>query len=215
MSLPPPIRVLIVYDHRVVRAGIAAILGEHENFYVMGEAGTAAEALAWLPGEPDIALMDMRLPDGSGADACRKIKAARPATKVVMLTSFAEEALVFEAIAAGADGYLLRDSDDQALVFSLQTVAAGKQVLSPVVAQLVLGRARNQRETHVDPMRLLTPREVCMVRLVSEGCTYKEVGARLGIAEKTVRNSFSLMLDKLGIESRSQLIALYTRATSA
>lgn len=214
MNPPSPIRVLIVDDHRVVRAGIAAILNEHENFSVIGEAGSAAEAIVRLSQAPDIVLMDMRLPDGSGAEACRRIKAARAETKVVVLTSFAEEALVFEAIAAGADGYLLKDSDDQALVSSLQTVAAGKQVLSPAVAQLALGRSPGRRELRPEPLRLLTPRELCMVKLVSEGCTYKEVGARLGIAEKTVRNSFSLMLDKLGIESRSQLIAIYTRSTS-
>lgn len=214
MNPPDRIRILIVDDHRVVRAGIAAILNEREDFCVIGEAGSVAEAMNCLPQKPDIVLMDMRLPDGSGAEACRQIKAARPEVRVVVLTSFAEEALVFEAIAAGADGYLLKDSDDQALVSSLQTVFSGKQVLSPAVTQLVLGQGRTLRAPRAEPLRLLTPRELCMVKLVSEGCTYKEVGARLGIAEKTVRNSVSLMLDKLGLESRSQLIALYTRSTS-
>lgn len=214
MTYSTRIKILIVDDHRVVRAGIAAILNEHEDFCVIGEAGSVAEAIACLPQTPDIVLMDMRLPDGSGAEACRQIKAARPETRVVVLTSFAEEALVFEAIAAGADGYLLKDSDDQALISSLQTVFTGKQVMSPAVTQLVIGRGRTANQTRPEPLKFLTPRELYMIKLVSEGCTYKEVAARLGLAEKTVRNSISLMLDKLGLESRSQLIALYTRSTT-
>jgi two-component system, NarL family, response regulator DevR len=210
------LRILLVDDHRVVRAGLIAILAEHEALEIVGEAGNVVDALELVrKTRPDIVLLDLRLPDGSGTNACREIKAVLPECKVVVLTSFAEEALVFEAIAAGVDGYLLKDSDDAALVSSLFTIASGKQVLSPVVTQMVLNRLpESAAALSRHPLRKLTARELCMVKLVSEGCTYKEVGHRLGIAEKTVRNSISLMLDKLGLASRSELVALYARTNA-
>jgi two-component system, NarL family, response regulator DevR len=213
MKAPAVIRVLIVDDHRVVRAGIAAILAENRAFEVAGEAGSIAEALTLCKElRPDLVLLDLRLPDGSGVEACRRIKSAAPATKVVALTSFADEALVFETVASGADGYLLKDSNDQSLISSLLAVHAGGQVLAPVIAQIVLAReAGPALARRRDPLKALTGREMTIARLVTEGCTYKEIGARLGVAEKTVRNGVSLMLDKLGFKSRAQLIAEYTR----
>jgi two-component system response regulator DevR len=209
------VRVVLVDDHRVVRAGLRAILDEQAAFEVAGEAGAVSEALGLIRAvSPDLVLMDMRLPDGSGAEACRAIKAEWPSLKVVALTSFAEEALVFEAVAAGVDGYLLKDSDDAALVAALLAVANGKQVLSPEAVKLVVGLGqRNAAARTKDPLGALTPRERGMIKLIAEGCTYKEVGARFHIAEKTVRNSMSLMLDKLGLQTRSQLVALYARSS--
>jgi len=212
----PPIRVLVVDDHRVVRAGLIAILREHPTLEVVGEAGSVAEAVTRAAElSPDLVLLDLRLPDGSGTEACRRLKAQAAPPRVVVLTSFAQETLVFEALAAGADGYLLKDSDDAALVSSLLTVANGKQVLSPAAARLVL-----QREAHGTTARassqllqILSARDLAMLRQVAEGATYKEVAETFGLAEKTVRNAFSLMMARLSLDSRAQLIAAYVRAT--
>lgn len=216
MNSTSPIRVLVVDDHRVVRAGLIAILREHPTLEVVGEAASVAEAVTRAAElSPDLVLLDLRLPDGSGTEACRRLKAQALPPRVVVLTSFAQEALVFEALAAGADGYLLKDSDDAALVSSLLTVANGKQVLSPAVARLVL-----QRKTHGTTARassqllqILSARDMAMLRQVAEGGTYKEVADAFGLAEKTVRNAFSLMMARLNLDSRAQLIAAYVRAT--
>lgn len=210
------IRLVVVDDHRVVRAGIIAILTEAARLIVVGEASTAQGAVDIARRlSPDLVLMDMRLPDASGVEACRRIKALQPPPKVVALTSFAEEPLVFEAIAAGVDGYLLKDSDDDALISALFAVADGEQVLSPAITQKVMGRFRSSGTSRErSPLALLTPRERSLLHLISEGSTYKEAGARLGVAEKTVRNTVSLMMQKLGLESRSQLVALYARSES-
>lgn len=215
MKSVQPSRVIIADDHRVVRAGISAILTERDEFEVVGEAETAAQAIELAARLiPDLAIVDMRLPDASGAAACRAIKLRAPVVKVVILTSFAEEGLVFDALSAGVDGYLLKDSDDEALVAALLAALRGESVFAPSVVRLVTRSAARERDRKAGQLDALTARELTIVRLVSEGCTYKEVAARLNIAEKTVRNNVSLMLDKLQIESRSQLVSLYARSTT-
>jgi DNA-binding NarL/FixJ family response regulator len=211
MNTGDKIRVLLVDDHSVVRAGVKSILNEQPSLQVVGEACSAEEACL-LVGKtrPNLVLLDMRLPDASGAEACRRIKEIDPAIKVVILTSFAEEALVFSALAAGADGYLLKDCHDDVLVQALQTICQGSQVLAPAVLNIVTGaRAKEARKNGLEHF---TPREMSMLRHLAEGCTYKELADKLAIAEKTVRNAVSQMIWKSNVKSRNELIAVYVRS---
>lgn len=211
MSSKDKIRILVVDDHSVVRAGLKSILDEQPSLQVVGEASSADEACL-LAGKlrPNLVLLDMRLPDASGAEACRRLKEIDPAIKVVILTSFAEETLVFSALAAGADGYLLKDCDDDALVQSLHTICKGSQVLAPAVLNIVTGsRTKNAQKSGLEQF---TPREMSILGHIAEGLTYKEVADRLSIAEKTVRNTVSQMLWKADAKSRNELIAIYVRS---
>jgi len=211
MSVSKPIRILLVDDHRVVRAGLRAILEDHGEFVVAAEAGGGAEACA-LAGvaRPDMALVDMRLAGESGVEVCRRLKEMDPAMKVVALTSFAEETLVFNALAAGADGYLLKDCHDDDLVRSLAAIARGMQVLAPSVMAMVAGL--RQRGAPRGPFDSLTARELSILRLLAEGCVYKEIGFRLNLAEKTVRNMVCQLVEKSGMVSRNELIAQFARS---
>jgi len=211
MNANHPIRILLVDDHRVVRAGLRAILEDHPEFAVVAEAADGAQALAHAADfRPDMALLDMRLPDAPGPEVCRRLKRLDPAIKVVALTSFAEDTLVFNALAAGVDGYLLKDCHDEELARSLATIARGMQVLAPSVMAIVAGS--RQRPPAPGPFDSFTPRELSVLRLLAEGCVYKEIGSRLNLAEKTVRNTVCQLVEKSGMTSRNELIAQFVRS---
>lgn len=205
-----PVRLLLVDDHAVVRAGLQAILMGHPRLMVVDMVGTAAGVLpAIAAAKPDVVLLDLRLPDGSGTQLVREIKALSAPPRVVILTSFAEPVEVFAALEAGVDGYLLKDSDGEALLAALVAVANGDQVLHPQIMRLVLGQALVTRP--VSPLDRLTPQERRILSLVTEGRTNKEIGAVIGLSEKTVRNLMTGILGKLGVERRQQAVALFVK----
>jgi two-component system response regulator DevR len=208
-----PLRVLIVDDHEVVRQGIAALLARGRGFDVVAEAGTTAEAVEQARRyEPDIVVMDVRLPDGSGIDACREIRAERPATRVVMLTSYADEEAVLSAIVAGASGYLLKQVRARDLVTALDAVARGESLLDPAVTARVLERVRRIATADTDDdLAALTTQEQKILLLVAEGRTNKEIAAEVFLSDKTVKNYVSSILSKLNLERRAQAAAYMAR----
>ena len=212
---PNSIRLLLVDDHKVVRSGVKALLSGTGNIDVVGEAGTVADAVSVAARlKPDLVLMDVRLPDGSGIDACREIRTARPETRVLFLTSFADDDAVLATILAGAAGYLLKEIDEDALIRAIETVAAGRSILDPSVTQRVLTRIKDQASTVGEQKDAeLSPQEQKVVALVAEGRTNKEIAVALGLSDKTVRNYLSNIFQKLQVSRRSQAAALYARRT--
>ena len=212
---PNSIRLLLVDDHKVVRSGVKALLSGTGNIDVVGEAGTAADAVSVAARlKPDLVLMDVRLPDGSGIDACREIRTARPETRVLFLTSFADDDAVLATILAGADGYLLKEIDEDGLIRAIETVAAGRSILDPSVTQRVLTRIKDQASPAGEQKGSdLSPQEQKVVALVAEGQTNKEIAVALGLSDKTVRNYLSNIFQKLQVSRRSQAAALYVRRT--
>ena len=204
-----PIRVLIVDDHAVVRIGLRSLLGHTAGFRVVGEAGTVAEALALAErSSPDVVLMDIRLPDGSGVEACRKIKADHPETRVVMLTSYSDEEAIVGAVMAGASGYLLKHADSEKLTEAIREAAAGDSTLDPRAAGTLLNQFREMSARQAESeLSGLTDRERRMLALIAEGYTNRAIGEVLHLSEKTVRNHVSQLLRKLGFQRRSQAAA--------
>jgi two-component system, NarL family, response regulator DevR len=179
----------------------------------VGEAGTAAAAvLETVRLKPDVVLMDVRLPDGKGFDACREIRKLVPETRVLFLTSFADEEVVLESLDAGADGYLLKEIDEPALVRGIRDVAAGQSILDPAITRRVLERAKQPpTATPQDKWLLLSPQERRVLALVAEGKTNKEIAAALALSDKTVKNYLSNLLEKLGFSRRSQAAAFFVQ----
>lgn len=209
----PPIRVLIVDDHKIVRLGLAALFGTARNIAVVGEAGTAAEAVAAARRErPEVALMDVRLPDGSGVEACREIRAELPETRVVMLSSFADEDAVVASILAGASGYLLKHSDPEGLLAAVEVAARGGSLLDPAVTDTVLQWMRGQGKAATGgPLGALSEQERSVLLLVAEGKTNREIGAALYLSEHTVKSYVSSILKKLGLKRRAEAAAYIAR----
>jgi DNA-binding NarL/FixJ family response regulator len=208
-----PFRILVVDDHEVVRQGLVALLDRRPNFQVVAEAGTVEEALAQAHlHEPDIVIMDVRLPDGSGVEACREIRADLPDTRVVMLTSFPDDEAVLSAIVAGAAGYLLKQIRARDLIAGLEAVGRGESLLDPAVTERVLARVRQiaSGEIH-DELSGLTPQERKILMLVAEGMTNKEIAAEIFLSDKTVKNYVSSILAKLNLERRAQAAAFVAR----
>ena len=206
-----PLRLLVVDDHEVVRQGLVALLDRRAGFEVVAQAGTVAEAIAAAARfQPDVVVMDVRLPDGSGIEACREIRAARPETRVVMLTSYPDEEAVLSAIIAGASGYLLKQVRGTDLVDSVRRVASGQSMLDPAMTALVLERIRRCPEEH-DELHALTPQQKRILDLVGEGLTNREIARRMLLSEKTVKNYVSSMLAKLGFTSRTQAAVFAAR----
>jgi DNA-binding NarL/FixJ family response regulator len=205
------IRLLIVEDHQITRLGLCTLLGSCPQFEIAGEAGSVAEAMdAIVRLKPDLLLLDVRLPDGSGIEVCRRLQHMDLDTKVLVLTSYAADDLVFDAIAAGADGYLLKEIHSDKLIQAIQDVAEGKSILDPAVTRRVLSRVQNSASPIVqNKLDLLSAQERRVVALVAEGKTNKEIGRDLGLSDKTVKNYLSNALGKLNLTRRSQAAALF------
>jgi two-component system response regulator DevR len=208
-----PLRLLVVDDHEVVRQGLVSLLERREHFQVVAEAGTAAEAVEMARKfEPDLVIMDVRLPDGSGIEACREIRSEFPNTKVVILTSYPDEEAVLSAIIAGASGYLLKQIRGRDLVTSLESVGRGDSLLDPAVTEKVLDRVRRiATGTYTDEMAQLTQQEQKILLLVAEGKTNKEIASEVFLSDKTVKNYVSSILSKLNLERRAQAAAFVAR----
>jgi DNA-binding NarL/FixJ family response regulator len=201
--------VLVVDDHEVVRQGLVALLARRPEFQVVAEAGTVAEAVtAARRFHPRLVVMDVRLPDGSGVEACREIRAELPDTRVVMLTSYPDEDAVLSAIVAGASGYLLKQVRGRDLVSALEAVGRGESLLDPAVTGRVLERVRRiATGTATDELAALTAQEQKILLLVAEGKTNKEIAAEVFLSDKTVKNYVSSILSKLNLERRAQAAA--------
>ena len=206
-------RILVVDDHEVVRQGLVALLDRREGFQVVAEAGTVAEAIEQAQRvRPDIVVMDVRLPDGSGIEACREIRAELPDTRIVMLTSFPDEEAVLSAIVAGASGYLLKQVRARDLVAALEAVGRGESLLDPAVTEKVLERVRRiATGTYTDELAQLTSQERKILLLVAEGKTNKEIAAEIFLSDKTVKNYVSSILSKLNLERRAQAAAFMAK----
>ena len=204
-------RVLLCDDHEVVREGLRVLIARQEGMSVVGEAGTVAEAIdAAVRSKPDVVIMDVRLPDGSGVEACRAIREARPETKVIMLTSYADDDALFASIIAGASGYLLKQTRGQAVVDAITAVAAGRSLLDPDVTGKVLERVRQSRDE--DPaLASLTEQERKVLAGLAEGHTNREISEKLFLSEKTVKNYVSRILDKLGLSRRAEAAAFVAK----
>jgi two-component system, NarL family, response regulator DevR len=205
------IRVLICDDHEVVREGLRGLIGRQAGMSVIGEAGTVADSIeSAARAKPDVVIMDVRLPDGSGVEACRAIRQARPETKVIMLTSYADDEALFASIIAGASGYLLKQTRGQAVVDAITAVAAGRSLLDPEVTGKVLERLRESRAE--DPaLASLTEQERKVLAGLAEGKMNREIGEALFLSEKTVKNYVSRILDKLGLSRRAEAAAYMAR----
>jgi two-component system, NarL family, response regulator DevR len=208
------LRLLVVDDHEVVREGLSALLDRREGFQVVAEAGTVAESLEQARRyQPDIVVMDVRLPDGSGIEACREIRAELPETRVVMLTSYPDEEAVLSAIVAGASGYLLKQVRARDLVAALEAVGRGESLLDPAVTEKVLERIRRiaSGSQETDELSQLTGQERKILMLVAEGKTNKEIAAEIYLSDKTVKNYVSSILAKLNLERRAQAAAFVAK----
>ena len=210
---PAPLRLLVVDDHEVVRQGLVSLLERHPGFQVVAQAGSVAEAIAQAHiSLPDVIVMDVRLPDGSGIEATREIRAEQPTVKVLMLTSYPDEAAVLAAIVAGASGYLLKQVRGRDLVAALEAVGRGASLLDPAVTERVLERVRRVASgTDQDELAELTAQERKILRHLAEGKTNREIAAELFLSDKTVKNYVSSILSKLNLHSRAQAPAFVAR----
>jgi len=204
------IRVFLLDDHEIVRRGVADLLGTEADLDVVGEAGTAAEALARVPAvRPDVAVLDVRLPDGDGVSVCRDLRSARPELRCLMLTSFADADAELDAVLAGASGWLLKQIRGTDLVGAIRAVAAGRSLIDPDAAARVVDRVRAEAERR-DPLATLSEQERIVLGLIGEGLTNRQIAERMFLAEKTVKNYVSHLFAKLGLERRTQAAVFAT-----
>ena len=203
-------RVFLLDDHEVVRRGLRELLESEDDMEVVGEAGTAEEALGRIPAtSPHVAVLDMRLPDGDGIDVCREVRSRHPEIACIMLTSFSDDDAVYAAILAGAAGYLLKQVRGNDLVDAIRRVAAGESLLDPAVTTRVLERLRHKDDD--DPLAALTDQERKILEHIAEGLTNRQIGERMFLAEKTVKNYVSNMFAKLGMSRRTEAAAYAAR----
>jgi two-component system response regulator DevR len=205
------IRVLLIDDSEMVRTGLRTLLGTEPAMEIVGEAANVAagiEASARL--KPDVVLLDIRLPDGTGIDACRQILKRSPETRVLIVTSVLDDAVVDDAIRAGAHGYLLKEIDGRGLVNAVRDVAAGKSIIDPAITARVLQLFRSAGSGR-DPLAVLSPQEKRVLALIAEGHTNKEVGAKLELSEKTVKNYLSTIFEKLHVTRRAEAAVIYAQ----
>ena len=213
------IRLMLVDDHEVVRLGLRALFGQTKHIEVVGEAGTVAEAVLEAGRvDPDVVVMDLRLPDGTGLDACREILSADPTVRVLFLTSYSDEEAVMSTILAGAAGYVLKEIRQEALIHAIETVSSGQSILDPKVTQTVLDQvatlAGQLRTTKASSKDDLSPQEGRILELVVEGKTNKEIAATLGLSAKTVKNYLSNAFQKLHVSRRSHAAVLFSRQSN-
>ena len=206
-----PIRVFLLDDHEVVRQGLRALLESSGDIVVVGESGLAQEAAARIPAlRPDVAVLDARLPDGSGIEVCRTVRGVDPAIKALILTSYDDDEALFAAIMAGAAGYVLKEITGQDLIGAVHQVAAGNSLIDPALPARVLERVRNGPGTAPE-LAGLTEQELKLLALIAEGLTNRQIGERMFLAEKTVKNYVSSILAKLGLERRTQAAVLASK----
>ncbi len=207
----PKIRVVLVDDSEVVRMGLRALLSADRSIEIVGESGSVADGVVTCERtKPDVVLLDIRLPDGTGFDACRSILQRSPATRVLILTSVADGTLVDDAIRAGAHGYLLKEIDGRALVQAIHDIAAGKSILDPAVTARVMEFMKSGGAV-ADVLATLSPQERRVLAQIAEGCTNKEVAAKLNLSEKTVKNYLSTVFDKLHVSRRAEAAVIYAQ----
>src|SRR5258706_7078651 len=205
------IGVFLLDDHEIVRRGVRELLEAEPDIVVVGEAGTAESALARIPAlKPDVAVLDVRLPDGDGVTVCRDIRSKMPEVACLMLTSFGDDEALFDAIMAGAAGYVLKQIRGTDLVGAVRALAAGESMLDPGAASRVMKRMRDQA-SRSDPLTGLTTQERRILELIGEGLTNRQIGERMFLAEKTVKNYVSALFAKLGMERRTQAAAYAAR----
>ena len=205
------IRVFLLDDHEVVRRGLRELLEPEEDLEVVGEAGNVAEALARIPAlRPDVAVLDARLPDGSGIDVCRDVRSNHPEIQALILTSFDDDDALFAAIMAGAAGYVLKDIHGDDLVDAIRRVHSGQSMLDPAVTGQVLERLRNGKPED-KRLATLSDQERRVLSLIGEGLTNRQIAEQMFLAEKTVKNYVSSLLSKLGMERRTQAAIFSTR----
>jgi two-component system, NarL family, response regulator DevR len=202
----PPIRVFLLDDHEVVRRGVQELLEAGGDIVVVGEASTAAEALARVPAlRPDVAVLDVRLPDGDGVSVCRDLRSSMPGLACLMLTSFADDEALFDAIMAGASGYVLKQIRGSDLLGAVRTVAGGGSLLDARTTAQVMERLRGGGSARQsDPLAELTEREREILELIGEGLTNRQIGERLHLAEKTIKNYVTSVLSKMGMTRRTE-----------
>ncbi|MER6331967.1 response regulator [Streptomyces sp. NPDC014983] len=209
-----PIRVVLMDDHEVVRRGVRDLLNDEPDIEVVGEAGSAEQALVRIPAlRPHVAVLDVRLPDGDGVSVCRELRSRVPELACLMLTSFDDEEALLDAIMAGASGYVLKQIQGSELVSAVRTVAGGQSLLDPSATTKLMARLRGgQEREEPDALPGLTDREREILALIGEGLTNRQIGQRLYLAEKTVKNHISRLLAKLGVERRVQAAVIATQA---
>ncbi len=205
----PKTRILLVDDHEMVRVGLRTLLETSSECEVIGEARSLAEAREMLSQQlPDVVLLDIRLPDGSGFELCHYIQTFTNPPKVLVLTSYSDRNVILKAISAGADGYLLKEIDSKALLEAIRNVVTGQSILDPAITRTVLN-AFHHRETEKPGKNILSPQEMRVLALVAEGKTNRQIGQALQLSEKTVKNYFSNILDKLDLSRRAEAAAYY------
>ncbi len=205
------IRVFLLDDHEIVRRGLADLIGLQSDLEVVGEAGTAADAITRITAsQPDVAVLDVRLPDGNGVEVCREVRSLFPNIHVLMLTSYTDDEALFNAIMAGASGYVLKEIRGTDLIAAIRQVAAGNSLLDPNVTERVLERLRNGN-TKNSELSGLTEQEKTILTLIGEGMTNRQIGEKMHLAEKTIKNYVSGLLAKLGMERRTQAAAYIAR----
>lgn len=211
------VRVMVVDDHELVRTGLRSVLECEPDFEVVGEAGTAEEGIALVGAlRPDVVLLDIRLPDSSGIDACRAMRSCSPNTKVVMLTSVATSDAVEQTIVAGAQSFLLKENSNTDLITAIRAVASGQAVLDPHVMQQILRRIRRRAADSMESLQeSLTAQEQRVLAILAEGKTNKDIARVLGISEKTIRNHVYNLFQKLGVATRSEATARYLRSLNS
>lgn len=211
----PPVRVYILDDHEVVRQGLRALLESSGDIVVVGESGSAVDATNRIPAlRPDVAVLDGRLPDGSGIEVCRAVRSVDPTIKALILTSYDDDEALFAAIMAGAAGYVLKDIRGTDLVEAIQRVGAGQSLIDPSLVARVLARIRSGPTT-APQLAQLTEQELKLLAHIAEGLTNRQIGDKMSLAEKTVKNYVSSILAKLGLERRTQAAVLASKLLAA
>ncbi|MGW5452823.1 response regulator [Nocardia sp. NPDC003979] len=206
------VKVFLVDDHEIVRKGVADLIDLEPDLEVIGEAGSCSQALARIPAlRPDVAVLDVMLPDGNGIELCRELLSANPELRCLILTSFTDEQAMLNAILAGASGYVIKDIKSLELIQAIRDISAGKSLLDNRAAAALMAKLRTEAEEKTGPLATLTDQERTLLALLGEGLTNRQIAARMFLAEKTVKNYVSRLLTKLGVERRTQAAVMASK----